>query len=121
MKDFEKILNEDIPSPEVQDERISYGSIDAIRLQGINALWATDDKSVLSAMVRTMKDLLLSYQSTSATKRICFEKYAGQFTSEAIVSNLLDFEEHLNTGKSCGVDLDEYVSNLQREFPWLTD
>lgn len=29
MKDFEKILNEDIPSPEVQDERISYGSIDA--------------------------------------------------------------------------------------------
>lgn len=121
MKDYKNMQDVDFPCSEVQDEGMNYGSVDAIRLQGINTLWATEDKSVLSAMVQTMKDLLLKYQPVSLKKRITHEDYASQFSSEAIATNLHDFEAQFKAGKPCGIELDDYVANLQKEFPWLTD
>ena len=37
------------------DSTISYGSADAIRLQGINVLWSTQDTSILSELVDCLR------------------------------------------------------------------
>lgn len=77
------------------DSTISYGSADAIRLQGINVLWSTQDTSILSELVDCLRQKMQELTNpitrktqtrkltTKAEERKIMKEYAAAFSPEA--------------------------------------
>lgn len=105
----------------IMDDGIEFNGIDAIRLQGINVLWSTQNPSILAKLVRFMKDK--AQELTDEQRQnpdITRDEYLELFSAEESIKHLLDVQKQYEAGVTEGLTQDEFVSQMKNKFPWLT-
>ena len=92
------------------DSTMIYGSADAIRLQGINVLWSTQDTSILSELVDCLRQKMQEltspvikekthHRNLKAEERKIMKEYAATFSPEAHQKAKEEFFSLFESGK----------------------
>lgn len=92
------------------DSSMVYGSADAIRLQGINVLWSTQDTSILTELVECLRQKMQEltspiikekthHRNLKAEERKIMKEYAAAFSPEAHQKAKEEFYSLFESGK----------------------